>query len=122
MQSEAKMRVVLVRPAYHSGGAEIAGDWPPAWVAYLSGHLKDAGFADITFIDAMTNNHLTDDQIRAWLIELRPDVVGTTAITRARQHPRHLHLQAGAFGGSLIDVIVMPSTQKAAFAAMSSNN
>ena len=35
-------------------GAEIAGTWPPAWVAYLSGYLKAAGFTEITFIDAMT--------------------------------------------------------------------
>jgi anaerobic magnesium-protoporphyrin IX monomethyl ester cyclase len=41
------MRIVLVHPNYHSGGAEIAGNWPPAWVAYLAGHLKDAGFTDI---------------------------------------------------------------------------
>ena len=34
------MRVVLVHPNYHSGGAEIAGNWPPAWVAYLAGSLK----------------------------------------------------------------------------------
>jgi hypothetical protein len=27
-------------PCYHSGGAEIAGNWPPAWVAYLAGSLK----------------------------------------------------------------------------------
>lgn len=26
------MRVVLIHPNYHSGGAEIAGNWPPAWV------------------------------------------------------------------------------------------
>jgi anaerobic magnesium-protoporphyrin IX monomethyl ester cyclase len=48
------MRIVLVHPNYHSGGAEIAGNWPPAWVAYLAGSLKSAGFTDIHFIDAMT--------------------------------------------------------------------
>jgi anaerobic magnesium-protoporphyrin IX monomethyl ester cyclase len=74
------MRIVFIHPNYHSGGAEIAGSWPPAWVAYLSGHLKDAGFDDITFIDAMTND-LDDDVVRQRLIELQPDVVGTTAIT-----------------------------------------
>ena len=74
------MRIVLVHPNYHSGGAEIAGNWPPAWVAYLAGPLKDAGFTDITFIDAMTN-HITDDDLRVRLAELQPDVVGTTAIT-----------------------------------------
>lgn len=74
------MRIVFIHPNYHSGGAEIAGSWPPAWVAYLSGHLKDAGFDDITFIDAMTND-LDDDVVRQRLIELQPDVIGTTAIT-----------------------------------------
>ena len=76
------MRIVLVHPNYHSGGAEIAGNWPPAWVAYLAGHLKGAGFDDIHFIDAMTN-HISDEDLRAKLIELQPDVVGTTAITPA---------------------------------------
>jgi anaerobic magnesium-protoporphyrin IX monomethyl ester cyclase len=56
------MRIVLVHPNYHSGGAEIAGNWPPAWVAYLAGHLKDAGFTDIHFIDAMTND-LSDEDL-----------------------------------------------------------
>ena len=74
------MRIVFIHPNYHSGGAEIAGSWPPAWVAFLSGHLKDAGFDDITFIDAMTND-LEDDVVRQRLIELQPDVVGVTAIT-----------------------------------------
>ncbi|MDR9394618.1 MAG: metallophosphoesterase, partial [Roseovarius sp.] len=42
--------------AYRSGGAEIAGNWPPAWVAYLTGSLREAGFDDIHFVDAMTND------------------------------------------------------------------
>ena len=74
------MRIVFIHPNYHSGGAEIAGSWPPAWVAYLTGALKAAGFDDIHFIDAMTN-HVDDDTLRARLAELKPDVVGTTAIT-----------------------------------------
>jgi len=37
------MRILLLHPNYHSGGAEIAGNWPPAWVAYLTGHLKAGG-------------------------------------------------------------------------------
>jgi len=74
------MRIVFVHPNYHSGGAEIAGNWPPAWVAYLAGSLKAAGFDDIHFIDAMTN-HIDDGTLREKLIALRPDVVGATAIT-----------------------------------------
>jgi anaerobic magnesium-protoporphyrin IX monomethyl ester cyclase len=74
------MRICLIHPNYHSGGAEIAGNWPPAWVAYLSGSLKAAGFTDIHFIDAMTND-LSPGQLRVKLAELQPDVVGSTAIT-----------------------------------------
>ena len=76
------MRIVFVHPNYHSGGAEIAGSWPPAWVAYLTGHLRRAGFDDIHFIDAMTH-HIGHDDLRRRLTDLRPDVVGTTAITPA---------------------------------------
>ncbi len=74
------MRIVFIHPNYHSGGAEIAGSWPPAWVAYLTGALKAAGFDDIHFIDAMTN-HVDNDALRVKLAELKPDVVGTTSIT-----------------------------------------
>jgi len=74
------MRIVLVHPNYHSGGAEIAGNWPPAWVAYLAGALRDAGFSDVHFLDAMTH-HLTDEDLRTRLAELEPDLVGCTAIT-----------------------------------------
>ncbi len=76
------MRIVLIHPNYHSGGAEIAGNWPPAWVAYLAGYLKNDGYADITFIDAMTNR-LTHDQVADALRALKPDVIGATAITPA---------------------------------------
>jgi anaerobic magnesium-protoporphyrin IX monomethyl ester cyclase len=76
------MRIVLIHPNYHSGGAEIAGNWPPAWVAYLVGYLKAGGYSDVTFIDAMTH-HLDEDAVRARLVELQPDIVGCTAITPA---------------------------------------
>ncbi len=74
------MRIVFVHPNYRSGGAEIAGTWPPAWVAYLSGSLRRAGFDDIHFIDAMTDN-LDDAIVGDRLAALKPDVVGVTAIT-----------------------------------------
>ncbi|MCW5665224.1 MAG: magnesium-protoporphyrin IX monomethyl ester anaerobic oxidative cyclase [Piscinibacter sp.] len=76
------MRILLLHPNYHSGGAEIAGNWPPAWVAYLTGYLKAGGYTDVSFVDAMTH-HLDEDQVRARITELQPDVVGCTAITPA---------------------------------------
>ncbi|CUH61996.1 magnesium-protoporphyrin IX monomethyl ester anaerobic oxidative cyclase [Thalassobacter stenotrophicus] len=74
------MRIVLIHPNYRSGGAEIAGSWPPAWVAYLAGSLKKAGYTDIHFFDAMTDN-MSEGELRVRLAELQPDVVGCTAIT-----------------------------------------
>lgn len=76
------MRILLIHPNYHSGGAEIAGNWPPAWVAYLAGTLKAAGFSQISFVDAMTH-HLDDEAVRQRIFDARPDVVGCTAITPA---------------------------------------
>ncbi len=76
------MRILLLHPNYHSGGAEIAGNWPPAWVAYLTGYLKAGGYTDVTFVDAMTH-HLDDEAVRARIVALKPDIVGCTAITPA---------------------------------------
>ncbi|NKC29748.1 magnesium-protoporphyrin IX monomethyl ester anaerobic oxidative cyclase [Falsiroseomonas selenitidurans] len=76
------MRILFIHPNYHSGGAEIAGNWPPAWVAYLTGALKAQGFDDIRFIDAMTND-IPDEKLRQMIAEAAPDIVGTTAITPA---------------------------------------
>jgi anaerobic magnesium-protoporphyrin IX monomethyl ester cyclase len=74
------MRILFVHPNYRSGGAEIAGTWPPAWVAYLTGHLRQAGFDDIHFIDAMTDD-VGPEGLAARMAEIAPDVVGVTAIT-----------------------------------------
>ncbi len=94
------MRILLIHPNYHSGGAEIAGNWPPAWAAYLAGSLKGAGYTDIRFIDAMTN-HLSDEQLRELLAAEKPDIIGATAITpsiykaeRALQIAKEIHPDA----------------------------
>jgi anaerobic magnesium-protoporphyrin IX monomethyl ester cyclase len=76
------MKILLIHPNYHSGGAEIAGNWPPAWVAYIAGYLKASGYSQVLFVDAMTN-HLDEDAVRARIQEIAPDVVGCTAITPA---------------------------------------
>jgi len=76
------VRLLLIHPNYHSGGAEIAGTWPPAWAAYIAGALKQAGFDDVGFIDAMTDR-IEDDQLEALLRADRPDLVLCTAITPA---------------------------------------
>ncbi len=94
------MRILLIHPNYHSGGAEIAGNWPPAWAAYLAGSLKSAGYEDVRFIDAMTND-LSDEALAARIAEEKPDIIGATAITpsiykaeRALEIARQVHPQA----------------------------
>jgi anaerobic magnesium-protoporphyrin IX monomethyl ester cyclase len=75
------MRIVLIHPNYHSGGAEIAGNWPPAWAAYLTGALNQAGYDDVHFVDAMTDN-LSDAELAQRLSEIEaPDIIGSTSIT-----------------------------------------
>ncbi len=74
------MRILMIQPNYHAGGAEIAGNWPPGWVAYIGGALKTAGFTNIRFVDAMTN-HINDTRLAEIIAENKPDVVLATAIT-----------------------------------------
>ncbi|MDX2217308.1 MAG: magnesium-protoporphyrin IX monomethyl ester anaerobic oxidative cyclase [Oculatellaceae cyanobacterium bins.114] len=74
------MRILMIQPNYHSGGAEIAGNWPPSWVPYVGGALKTAGFNEVRFIDAMSN-HINDVELAAQIKAYQPDVVLATAIT-----------------------------------------
>ncbi len=74
------MRVLMIQPNYHAGGAEIAGNWPPGWVAYIGGALKAAGFTNLRFVDAMTN-HIDDERLEEIIRINAPDVVMATAIT-----------------------------------------
>lgn len=74
------MRVLMIQPNYHAGGAEIAGNWPPGWVAYIGGALKNAGMENVRFIDAMCED-IPDDRLREIIRQNQPDVVMATAIT-----------------------------------------
>jgi len=74
------MKILMVQPNYHSGGAEIAGNWTPSWVAYIGGALKQAGFDQVKFVDAMADD-IPDDQIEEIIRKNKPDVVMATNIT-----------------------------------------
>ncbi|MFB2971167.1 magnesium-protoporphyrin IX monomethyl ester anaerobic oxidative cyclase [Aerosakkonema sp. BLCC-F183] len=74
------MRILMIQPNYHSGGAEIAGNWPPSWVPYVGGALKTAGFNEVRFVDAMTN-YIEDAELVEIIRNYQPDVVLATAIT-----------------------------------------
>jgi len=80
LQEDQTMRIMMIQPNYHAGGAEIAGNWPPSWVAYIGGALKTAGYTNVRFVDAMTN-HIPDEALREIIRQNQPDVILATAIT-----------------------------------------
>ncbi len=74
------MRILFVHPNYSAGAADIAGNWSPAWVAYLAGYLKQGGYTDYQFVDALVDK-LDDEQVRAAIRESNADIIATTAMT-----------------------------------------
>ena len=121
------MRVMMIQPNYHSGGAEIAGNWPPGWVAYIGGALKTAGITNIRFVDAMTN-YIPDDKLAEMIRQIaarrgdghrhhaddlpgaedaadRPGS-GAELHHHPRRHPSDLHVRPGAQRSAWIDYIV----------------
>ncbi|MEI6046507.1 MAG: magnesium-protoporphyrin IX monomethyl ester anaerobic oxidative cyclase [Chloroflexota bacterium] len=74
------MRILLIQPNYHAGGAEIAGNWPPSWAPFIGGALKTAGFPNVKFVDAMADD-IPDDALTEVIRRNQPDVVLATAIT-----------------------------------------
>ena len=81
------MRVMMIQPNYHSGGAEIAGNWPPGWVAYIGGALKPAGITNIRFVDAMTN-YIPDDKLA--------EMIRSDSARRGDGHRHHADDLSGA--------------------------
>lgn len=72
-------KILLITPPYHSGVVESAGRWPNLGFIYIAGELEKAGF-EVVIYDAMSKFH-TYDQIRETMISVKPDFVGSTAIT-----------------------------------------
>ena len=81
------MRVCLIHADHRSGGAQIAGSRRPARVAHIGGALKSAGFDEVRFIAAMTDD-LNEDALRA---EIRRAGRGRiTAITPSIHEAEHV--------------------------------
>ncbi|NJK79854.1 MAG: magnesium-protoporphyrin IX monomethyl ester anaerobic oxidative cyclase [Chloroflexaceae bacterium] len=74
------MRILMIQPNYHSGGAEIAGNWPAGWVPYIGGTLRKVGFENLRYVDAMSDD-LSHEVLEEIMRQNKPDVVMTTAIT-----------------------------------------
>ncbi|MCK7579009.1 MAG: magnesium-protoporphyrin IX monomethyl ester anaerobic oxidative cyclase [Chromatiales bacterium] len=74
------MRILFIHPNYSAGAADIAGNWSPAWVAYIAGYLKSGGYQDYHFIDGLVDK-LDDDQMREAIRASKPDIIATTAMT-----------------------------------------
>jgi len=76
------VRIPLVHPSCQCGSAGLAGHWPPAWAARLTGDQKAAGHTDVNVAGAMTH-HLSEEQARERIETQRPAVGCCTAITPA---------------------------------------
>lgn len=74
-----RKKILLMTPPYHSGVVEAAGTWLNLGFVYIAGSLRNAGY-DVEIYDAMSYFH-TYENIRKRIIDSRPDVVATTAIT-----------------------------------------
>ncbi|MBN2885808.1 MAG: magnesium-protoporphyrin IX monomethyl ester anaerobic oxidative cyclase, partial [Chromatiaceae bacterium] len=74
------MRILFIHPNYSAGAADIAGNWSPAWVAYIAGYLKSGGYQDYHFVDGLVDK-LDDDQMREAIRAAQPDIIATTAMT-----------------------------------------
>lgn len=72
-------KLLLITPPYHAGVVEAAGSWPHIGFVYIAGHVRAAGF-EVEIYDAMTKGH-TMAQIKARIIDSKPDFVGSTAYT-----------------------------------------
>ena len=75
------MRVVFIHPSYHSGGAEVAGNWPPAWVAYLGGALNSAEVRSVAGDDQSLTSQSSPTR------SLRPSVPGIVPCSNASSPP-----------------------------------
>jgi anaerobic magnesium-protoporphyrin IX monomethyl ester cyclase len=74
-----KLKLLLITPPYHAGVVEAAGSWPNIGFVYIAGHVRAAGF-NVEIYDAMTKGH-TIQQIKEHIINVKPDIVGSTAYT-----------------------------------------
>jgi anaerobic magnesium-protoporphyrin IX monomethyl ester cyclase len=74
------MKILMLQPNYHCGGAEIAGNWPPSWAPYIGGAIRAAGYTNYRFVDAMALD-LSDEAVANIIRTNQPDVVMATAIT-----------------------------------------
>ncbi len=74
------MRILMIQPNYHAGGAEIAGNWPPSWAPYLGGAIKNAGYTNVRFIDAMAED-IPHEVLAEVIRKSEADVIMATAIT-----------------------------------------
>jgi anaerobic magnesium-protoporphyrin IX monomethyl ester cyclase len=86
--NNARPRLMLVTPPYHSGVVEAAGVWMPLSCVYLAGHARAAG-AEVRIYDAMSMFHSHADIARE-MADWKPDIVATGAITAMEPDCREL--------------------------------
>lgn len=73
------MKALFITPPFHAGVVEVAGRWVPLYFVYLAGALRAAGHEALIY-DAMTK-HVGYPEIEKKILQVKPDIVATTAIT-----------------------------------------
>lgn len=68
-------KILFVTAPYHTGGIQVAGNWPPLYMAYLAGAARESG-AEARIYDAMTKYH-SYPEIKEEIERYRPDYVMT---------------------------------------------
>lgn len=70
-----KKKILFVTAPYHTGGIQVAGNWPPLYMVYVAGAAREAG-AEARIYDAMTKYH-TYPEIAEEIRRFKPDYVMT---------------------------------------------
>lgn len=73
------MRALFITPPFHAGVVEVAGRWVPLYAVHVMGALKAAGHEAMIY-DAMSK-FVGFPEIEQKIMELKPDMVLTSAIT-----------------------------------------
>lgn len=68
-------KILFVTAPYHTGGIQVAGNWPPLYMVYIAGAAREAG-AEARIYDAMTKNH-SYPEIAGEIRRFKPDYVMT---------------------------------------------
>jgi radical SAM superfamily enzyme YgiQ (UPF0313 family) len=94
------MRILLIKP---NSSAEFTQVVPPLGLMYLSAFLKNAGYKNVSILHMDAKSLKRDDLIKM-LPELKPDVVGFSALTSESNSMHSLAKEIKGFSPEIITI------------------